>query len=165
MSYQSFDLLNKLYFVRTGGSAEELKAAEILKTECEAIGVEAHLESFKVDGCKIEKASVKFLNPDMEIECAGVGMSSSTSAEGITGEFVYVTNIIDAEIQNLEGKVCLLHSKLINQQLYKKLVDKKVQYTGQKKVSKGTTVYKHVKYSYMSYYKNLCARNYSIFFA
>ena len=30
MSYQSFDLLNKLYFVRTGGSVEELKAAGIL---------------------------------------------------------------------------------------------------------------------------------------
>ena len=29
-----------------------------------------------------------------------------------------------------------------------KLVDKKVQYTGQKKVAKGTTTYKHVKYGY-----------------
>ncbi len=125
MSYQSFDLLNKLYFVRTGGSAEELKAAEILKAECEALGVEAHLESFKVDGCKIEKASVKFLNPDMEIECAGVGMSSSTQFDGITGEFTYITSQADAEIQNVEGKICLIHSKLVNQKLYKTLVEKK----------------------------------------
>lgn len=125
MGYKSFDLLKELYFVRTGGSKEELKAAEIIKAECEKIGVEACIESFKVDGCDIKKASVKFLNPDMEVECAGVGMSSSTPEEGITGEFAYVTNIVDAEIQNLEGKVCLLHSKLINQQLYKKLVEKK----------------------------------------
>ena len=125
MNYKSFELLNDLYFVRTGGSKEELKAAEIIKAECEKLGVKAELESFKVDGCNIKKAAVKFLNPDMDVECAGVGMSSSTPEEGITGEFVYVTNIIDAEIQNLEGKVCLLHSKLINQQLYKKLVDKK----------------------------------------
>lgn len=125
MGYKSFELLKDLYFVRTGGSKEELKAAEIIKAECEKLGVNAEIESFKVDGCDIKKASVKFLNPDMEVECAGVGMSSSTPDEGITGEFVYVTNIIDAEIQNLEGKVCLLHSKLLNQQLYKKLVDKK----------------------------------------
>lgn len=126
MSYQSFDLLNKLYFVRTGGSVEELKAAEILKAECEALGVEAHLESFKVDGYKVEKASIKFLDPDMEIECAGVGMSSSTAIEGITGDFAYITNEVDAEIQDIEGKICLVHTKLVGQKLYKKLVEKKV---------------------------------------
>ena len=126
MSYKSFELLNKLYFVRTGGSKEELKAAEILKSECESLGVEAHLESFKVDGCDIKKAYVKFLDPDMEVECAGVGMSSSTPEEGITGEFVYVDSLADAEIKDLEGKVCLIHTKLVNPKLYKKLVEKKV---------------------------------------
>ena len=126
MSYQSFDLLNKLYFVRTGGSAEELKAAEILKAECESLGVEAHLESFKVDGYKVEKASIKFLDPDMEIECAGVGMSSSTATTGLTGDFAYITNEVDAEIQDIEGKICLVHTKLVGQKLYKKLVEKKV---------------------------------------
>ena len=49
MSYKSFDLLKKLYFVRTGGSKEELEAANIIKQECESLGVEAHLESFKVE--------------------------------------------------------------------------------------------------------------------
>ena len=89
MSYKSFDLLEKLYFVRTGGSPEELKAAKILKAECEKLGVKAEIESFKVDGCKIHKAEVKFLEPDMEIECCGVGMSSSTPVEGICSDFIY----------------------------------------------------------------------------
>ena len=31
MGYKSFELLKDLYFVRTGGSKEELKAAEIIK--------------------------------------------------------------------------------------------------------------------------------------
>lgn len=123
--YKSFDLLNKLYFVRTGGSKEELVAANILKAECEALGVEAHLESFKVDGCDIKKASVKFLDPDMEIECAGVGMSSSTPEDGITGEFTYVNSQADVEIQDLEGKICLIHSKLVNQKMYRRIVEKK----------------------------------------
>lgn len=123
--YKSFELLKKLYFVRTGGSKEELEAANIIKEECESLGVEAHLESFKVDGCDIKKASVKFLDPDMEIECAGVGMSSSTTEDGITGEFTYVNSQADVEIQDLEGKICLIHSKLVNQKMYRRIVEKK----------------------------------------
>ena len=125
MSYKSFDLLNKLYFVRTGGSKEELLAAEIIKKECESLNVNAEIESFKVDGYKVHKASLKFLSPDFEVECCGVGMSSSTPEEGILGEFTYVNSIQDAAIQKLEGKVCLVDSKLVNVQLYKKLVEKK----------------------------------------
>ena len=125
MSYKSFELLHKLYFVRTGGSAEEKKAAEILKAECESLDVEASIETFKVDGYKEIKSSLKFINPDMEIECVAVGMSSSTSEEGIVSDFTYVTSLADAEIQDLEGKVCLVHSKLVNVKLYKKLVEKK----------------------------------------
>ena len=117
MSYKSFELLHKLYFVRTGGSAEEKKAAEILKAECESLGVEAAIETFKVDGYNEIKSSLKFINPDMEIECVAVGMSSSTPEEGITGEFTYVDSLADAEIQELEGKVCLVHSKLVNVKL------------------------------------------------
>lgn len=124
MSYKSFELLNKLYFVRTGGSNEELKAAEILKAECESIGVNATIESFKVDGYKVHEAKLRFLDPDLEIECCGVGMSSSTPKEGICSEFVYITSNQDATLQNVKGKVCLVHTKLINHKLYKTLVEK-----------------------------------------
>ena len=125
MGYKSFELLKDLYFVRTGGSNEELKAANIIKAECEKLGVPAELESFKVDGCNIKKAELKFINPNFEVECAGVGMSSQTPEEGLIGEFVYIENLADAEIKNVEGKICLLATKLVNTKLYKKLVDKK----------------------------------------
>ena len=124
-TYKSFELLDKLYFVRTGGSKEELKAAEILKAECESLGVEASIETFKVDGYNELNSKLTFLEPDFEVECCAVGMSSSTPEEGITGEFTYVSSLADAEIQNLEGKVCLVHTKLVNVKLYKKLVEKK----------------------------------------
>ena len=42
MSYKSFELLKKLYFVRTGGSKEELEAANIIKKECESLGAELY---------------------------------------------------------------------------------------------------------------------------
>ena len=122
--YKSFDLLKDLYFVRTGGSLEELKAAEILKAECEKLGVPAVIESFKVDGCTIQKASL-VLDSNYEVECVGVGMSGSTPEEGVCGGFEYVSSLAEAEIKDLEGKVCLVHSKLVNVKLYKKLVEKK----------------------------------------
>ena len=58
--YNSFDLLKKLYFVRTSGSKEELEAANILKNECLALGVNAVLEEFDVDGYEIKKADLSF---------------------------------------------------------------------------------------------------------
>ena len=76
--YKSFDFLKKLYFVRTGGSKEELKAAELIKNECESMGLNAWIEEFQVDRPVIKKAYIKFLNPDFEPECEGVGMSGST---------------------------------------------------------------------------------------
>ena len=125
MSYKSFDLLKKLYFVRTSGTEEEKHASEIIKKECEDLGVEAVLESFKVNGCKIKEASLKFFNPDIEVECVGVGMSGSTSEEGITGEFVYVDSLSTCELLDIEGKICLVHSKLVGYSLYEKLAEKK----------------------------------------
>lgn len=125
MSYKSFDLLNKLYFVRTSGTEEEKNAAEIIKSECESLGVKAELESFKVNGCKIKEATLKFVNPDIEVECVGVGMSGSTPEEGISGEFVYVDSLATCELLDIEGKICLVHSKLVNYSLYEKLAEKK----------------------------------------
>lgn len=124
MSYKSFDLLEKLYFVRTGGSKEELKAAEIIQAECQKLGVPAVLESFKVDGYVVHKAYVKFINPDIEVECVGVGMSSQTPVEGLTADFAYVTSLQDSLIQDIKGKICLVHTKLVNYKLYKSLVER-----------------------------------------
>ena len=124
MSYKSFDLLEKLYFVRTGGSKEELKAAEIIQAECQKLGVPAVLESFKVDGYVVHKAYVKFINPDIEVECVGVGMSSQTPVDGLTADFAYVTSLQDSLIQDIKGKICLVHTKLVNYKLYKSLVER-----------------------------------------
>ena len=47
MSYKSFDLLEKLYFVRTGGSKEELKAAEIINIDLENKKVELSIRELE----------------------------------------------------------------------------------------------------------------------
>ena len=122
--YKSFDFLKKIYFVRTGGSQEELKAAELIKAECESIGIPAWLEEFSVDRPVIKKAHLKFSNPDFEPECVGVGMSGSTPEEGISGEFIYIDSIPSAEINDVKDKICLIHQKIVRPDIYKILINK-----------------------------------------
>lgn len=121
--YNSFEVLNKLYFVRTGGSNEELEAAKIIQSECEKRQVHATLEAFDVDGYEIEQASLTFSDPSLQIECAGVGLSSSTSDDGITADVIYVNSLDDAKVLEVKDKICLIHAKLVNYKLYKYLVE------------------------------------------
>ena len=88
--YKSFNLLNKIYFERTGGSENELKAANIILEEIKSLNASCYLEEFEVDGANIKNACVTF-DDDYSIECVGVGMSGSTPIEGVTGEFIYIT--------------------------------------------------------------------------
>ncbi len=124
--YKSFDVLKKLYFVRTSASKEEEKAANIIKDEVASLGGTASIEEFYVDFASIKKASVKFFDPDIVVECAGVGMSGSTPEEGLTGEFVYVDSVEFAEIHDIKDKIVMVHNKHMPQQLYKVLVEKGV---------------------------------------
>ena len=124
MDYLSFEVIKKLYFVRTSGSEEELKAANILAEEAKKIGVnDVVIEECDVDGYEVKKASCKFLNPDIDVECVGVGMSSSTPVEGIRAPFIYISSIQDAKVKEVKGKICMIHSKLVNYKLYKYLVE------------------------------------------
>ncbi len=124
--YNSFELLKKLYFVRTGGSKEELDAAHIIKEECEKLGINTVIEDFEVDGYEIERAELSFSDKTIQIECAGVGLSSSTVDEGIDGELVYVNSLDDARVKQVSDKICLVHSKLVNYKLYKYLTEHNV---------------------------------------
>lgn len=126
MEYKGFDFLKKLYFVRTAGSKEENKAYKMIVKECEKLNVPVEVEDFKIDGYKIAKASLKFSSPKIEVECVGVGMSGSTPAEGISGEFVYVDSLFAAKMLDIENKICLVHAKFVDYKLYKIFTEKKV---------------------------------------
>ena len=56
-------------YVRTGGSPEELRAAEYIAGECKRFGGEAVIEPFAVDMATIEEAI--FLADGQEIPCKG----------------------------------------------------------------------------------------------
>ena len=54
--------INQLFadtaYVRTGGSAEELKCAEYIKAQCAEMGLEAHIEAFEVDMATMKDAKL-----------------------------------------------------------------------------------------------------------
>ena len=123
--YDSFDLIEKLYFVRTSGSKEELKAARIIQKECARFGVKARLESFPVDAFEVEKCELYFLEPDIDIPFVAVGMSGSTPDKGVEGELVYITSPEDAQITDIRDKICLIANKMVDNKTYKILAQKK----------------------------------------
>ena len=121
MQYNTFDLVKDLYFVRTGGSPEELKAAKIIKDKVRLLGVEdVSLQEFEVDGYIPVKASL--VVDGVSVDCVCVGQSGKTSEEGILADLVYVDSIESAKIMDLKGKICLVHDKLINVKLYKEFI-------------------------------------------
>lgn len=122
---KTFDLINDLYFVRTGGSKEEHKAAKIIEERVKALGInDVKLEEFDVDGYNPLEA--KLVIDSKSFDCVCVGMSGETPKEGIEGELAYVDSLEKAKILDLKDKICLIHSKIVNAKLYKELINKQV---------------------------------------
>ena len=119
----SFDFLKKIAFERTGGSEAELKAANLIITECHKYQVEAHLEEFQVDGYEIKQAMLETIDGSYNV--TGVGMSGSTPIEGIIGELVILEH--DEQLKrwaSLEGKIVYVSSRMLVK-TYKLLCEKK----------------------------------------
>ena len=67
-------------FVHASGTKEELQVANYLKEQCEALGVPAKLEGFRVAMGEIEEAHL--YADGMEISCKALTCCGSGSVEG-----------------------------------------------------------------------------------
>lgn len=103
-------LLEKIGFTRVAGSPEELRAAEILKAECEAIGVPAELQSFEIEDAEIETATLEILEPyHQEYPVTGYKCAKNTYQNGLEAEFLYVEDGNEVDLANAEGKIVLVN--------------------------------------------------------
>ena len=110
---RAWEKLEQLSFIRVAGTPEELKAAEFLKAECDAIGVEAVIEDFEIEMPEITKATFAVLEPEYkEYNVIGIGKSGATPEEGIEAELAYIENLTDVNLENVKGKICLLQGRL-----------------------------------------------------
>ena len=60
---RAFEILNKIGFVRMGGTQEELDAANIILDEIKNAGGEGYIEEFDVNGQDIKVAKLEVLEP------------------------------------------------------------------------------------------------------
>ena len=112
-SKRAWKTLEELSFIRVAGTPEELKAAELLKAECEKAGVEAVIEEFEIEMPEIKTARFEVLEPEYkEYHVIGIGKSGVTLEEGIEAEFVYIENIKDVHLTKVKNKICLLHGRM-----------------------------------------------------
>ncbi|WP_352420378.1 M20/M25/M40 family metallo-hydrolase [Proteiniborus sp.] len=122
-SQREFELLKKIGFIRTSGSEEELRAANILVEEISSIGCTGHLEDFKVPTSKIKKATLKVVEPyEKEYEITPYNCSIGIPEGGITTDFVYIEDGLDANLVDLKGKFVLINLRP-DPKLYKKLIE------------------------------------------
>lgn len=110
-------ILADIDYVRTGGSKEELKAAEYLKEECIKRGAEAHIESFPVQMATIKEA--KLVAGGREIPCRGFNNCGSGD---VTAPFYYMPNNDKASLAQAKGKIVMLDTG-VGYFGYKDLID------------------------------------------
>ena len=119
---RAMELLEKIGFTRVAGSPEELKAAEILKAECEAIGVQAELESFEIEDADIETATLEILEPyHQEYPVTGYKCAKNTYQGGLTAGFLYAEAGNEVDLAAAEGKIVLVNG-FLRLPLFRKLL-------------------------------------------
>ena len=110
---RELELLKKIGFTRVAGSEEEYRAAEILKAECEAIGVPAVIEPFEIEDAVIKTAKLEILEPFcQEYAVTGYKCAENTPAEGLAAEFLYVENATEVDLREARGKIVLVNGFL-----------------------------------------------------
>ena len=103
---REYDLLNKMGFVRMGGTEEELKAAHILMDEIKAMGLEPQLEPFEIEDAVQVKAELEVLKPyNKKYVVTAYKLSESTPEEGIVAPFYYAENMTEADMAAAKGKI------------------------------------------------------------
>ncbi|MBQ3705465.1 MAG: M28 family peptidase [Clostridia bacterium] len=104
-------------FVHASGTPEELRAAEYLKKCCEEMGVEAHLESFRVAMAEMDSCSVTA--DGREIPCKaffGCGCGE------VEGELYYMPGQDPVSIAGAKDRIVLMDTQGIGRFAYQDLM-------------------------------------------
>lgn len=107
---REMELLEKIGFTRIAGSPEEEKAAQILKEECDKLGVPAIIQPFEIEQGIVEEATLEILEPfQQEIPVTGYQRAQNTPEEGLEAPFLYVENADDVSLSDARGKIVLVN--------------------------------------------------------
>ena len=104
-------------FVHASGTKEELQVANYLKEQCEALGVPAELESFRVAMGEIEEAHL--YADGMGIPCKALTCCGSGSVEG---ELYYMPGTDPVSVAGAKDKIVLMDTQGIGFFAYQDLM-------------------------------------------
>ncbi len=107
---KQMELLEKMSFVRMGGTPEELAAANILMDEIRAMGLEPVLEPFEIEDADLVAGELEVLAPfNKKYVVTAYKLSESTPQEGLTAPFYYAENLTAVDLANCKGKIVLVN--------------------------------------------------------
>ncbi len=119
---RAYALLEKLNFVKLGGTPEELKAAKLFQQELASFGVEGRIEEFQVNRAQVSKVSLEVTEPfKKEYVVTGYGISGNTLEEGLVAPLIYGEDGEELSLYDAKGKIVLLN-KAVNVKMYHRLV-------------------------------------------
>ncbi len=120
---RELELLKKIGFTRVAGSEEEQKAAVLLQQECEKLGVSAEIEKFSIEDAVIERAEFQILEPfEKSYEVTGYKCAQNTFDRGVTVDFLYAENALEADLADARGKIVMVNGPL-RLPLFRRLID------------------------------------------
>ena len=94
-------------YVRMGGSAEELRAADYLKSKCAEFGLEATIEGFEVDMATMKTAML--IVDGKSITCKGYLNAGSSEVEA---PFYYLRSTDSYALSQCKGKIVMIDGYL-----------------------------------------------------
>lgn len=118
---KEYELLEKLYFVRTGGSEEELKAAHIIQDELKELGLESTIEPFDVTASNITKSYLEVVEPYQK-KYEVTAYQNSINVEDLKGELYYFEFDNPVSRKEVKGKIALINGYM-NMRSTKALVE------------------------------------------
>lgn len=92
-------------YVHTGGSDEELRAANYLRDCCAELGLEAHLEDFEVQMATMKTA--KLYADGVEFECRGY---LNCGCHDVEAPFMYMPSNDKVSMSQVKGRIVLVDS-------------------------------------------------------
>ena len=123
----SYDLVERLSFLRYGGTDDELRAANILLDEIKKLGGEGHLEEFRIPACELKKYSAKVIAPyEKELEVMAYGCSGTLPLGGVDLKLYYAERGLAEDylgMDDLSDTAVIINE--LNYDAYKLLCQKK----------------------------------------
>lgn len=123
----SYSLVQRLSFVRYGGTEQEKRAAEIILGEIEALGGKGAYMEFTIPAYELEKCSAKITVPlERELEIIPYGLSGNLPEGGADLKLLYAERGVAEDYTGIDdlSDTCVIINEL-NFDAYKLLCEKK----------------------------------------